>query len=773
MTSSLAKASLAHRRRILICVVLAGMMWSAAAHASALLHFPLPGSPCPTSSFGSRRATHIHAGIDFSTGGRTGMPVLAVDTCWVWRVSVKNSGYGRALYAVLPGGEVAVYGHLSRFTAPIEKAVEKEQNSQGLYEVEIYNEPERFAFSPGDTIAFSGDTGSGPPHLHFELRSGQVDHDDLSPLPDRLDLREDIPPAIKRIRIYPLGPDCTLNGAHKPIAMTRAEPSRPLAIAGAFGVEVYATDVARCERVISPATYEASIDGEMVWRLDLSVFPFARSNFSTFLYDEVDGTPYVRLFDPYGLDLEGFACYRPSGSGFFRSIAPGSHTLRVAIGDPWGNTDEMVIPFKYGRVPDFETCALVDGPGGLAFRAGAAGDDCALGVSYRSRGGAWRDAEVAREGRSWSGHLPDPSEARASGAGVASAGSAGGTGGARSGAASGGSASCEVLFRLTDPSGLSRECLLASGGSSDGSSASGGKTTGIEATRIETTVHPDFVEIVARTPAAPRSLPLAEVLQGGNAATIALQPIDRNVFRACYFPEEADDPIEIKAMFEFDRASIERTARIQAKWIQPGRTVETSAGALSVEISSRRGNMKTMAVASAGDRSSFAGFDASAGSIVFEPNDVFFGNGADVRVRAGAAAAGHGLFSLAYGSPSLLATFDESGECRARIYTLDPLVVLRDARPPSVRFVGTLTRKRDGIAVFGGSVSDAGSGVASESIRASVDGEPAIASYDPDTGAIKVRTTKPLPYGKHVLTLEARDRIGNAGRSQIERELLR
>lgn len=723
------------------------MLSAPAASPSGFLHLPLPGSPCPTSSFGSRRTTHLHAGLDFSTGGQIGVPVLAVDTCWIWRISVKNGGYGRALYAVLPGGEVAVYGHLSKFAAPIEKMVEEEQNRQGVYEVELYNEPGQFRFEPGDTIALSGDTGAGPAHLHFELRSGQVDHDDLSPVPGRLDLTEDVSPTIEKIRIYPLSSDYTVNGEYKPLTIGRTEAGPVLKLTGAFGVGVYATDVVRCERVISPTTFEASIDGETVWRLDLSVFPFAKGHFSTFLYDVVGGTPYVRMFDPYGLDLEGFACYRPSGLRFFRNVAPGPHTLRVIVGDPWGNTDDVVVPFTYGAVPDFQACSIEETGERIGFRASAAGGDCSLRVSYRRGGGAWLEAEATGDGQEWSGLLPP--------------GPAGAGAGARAGAGRA-TAAVDVLLRLVDASGFGRECLLGSGG-------------GGEETHIETRIRPDYIEIIAHTPSPPRSLPLAEIAQGGDVVTWVLQPAGKNMFRGYYRPGDADGPIEIRAMFEFDRTSVERTARVPLERIRPGKTTVFSVGDFSIEMSSRRGNMETVAVASEADRVPYRGFDGSDGTISFEPEDVFFQRGVDVVARAGAGAvtARHGLFSLASGGPGLVGTFDSAGECRGRIYTLDPLAILEDARPPSVRFLGTFTRKRDGTATFAGTASDAGSGVASESIRASVDGEPAIASYDPDNGRIKVRTTKPLPYGKHLLRLEARDRIGNTGQSEVERELLK
>jgi murein DD-endopeptidase MepM/ murein hydrolase activator NlpD len=125
---------------------------------------------CRTSSFGSWRFGHLHAGIDLSTGGVEGAPVAAIDSCWVWRVSVRHEGYGRALYVRLPDGKIAVYGHLSAFAPGIEEAVEREQDLRGSYEVDIYNDPYAVNFGKGDIIAVSGGSGWGPPHLHFELR---------------------------------------------------------------------------------------------------------------------------------------------------------------------------------------------------------------------------------------------------------------------------------------------------------------------------------------------------------------------------------------------------------------------------------------------------------------------------------------------------------------------------------------------------------------------------------------------------------------------------
>lgn len=710
---------------------------------SALLRAPLAGPLCPTSSFGSYRTGHIHAGIDFSTGGRVGVPVLAVDTCWVWRTSVKNSGYGRALYVVLAGGEVALYGHLSRFAAPIEKAVEAEQNERGASEVEIYSEPETFRFLPGDTIASSGDTGAGPPHLHFELRSARDEHDKISPLPERMDLSESSPPRIERIRITPLGADCAINGQYEPLAVVKSERSETLTLSGPFGVSVQASDVVLCERVISPTRYEILIDNRPVWRFDFSRFPFAKSHFVAVLYDQVRGVPHVRLFDPYGTDFEGFDCYRASGTRFFRALASGAHVLKVVVGDPWDNTDEMAVPFIYGVLPDFASCTVETSEAGVAFRLSAPEDGCSLAVSSRPQGGVWGRVEAARDGRTWTGMLD--------------------WGALGSDGAGGRAADVEVLFRLSGQAGLARECILGTAGSG-------------EATRVETELHPDYVVIYAHTPCPPRALPRAEVTQGEFAGTVLLQPIGRNTFRGCYFPQKATGTIQIGARFEFAGISVDKDVTLPVEALRRGGEVRLEGGRLTVVLEAgKERNMETLIVAKERAPTTYGGFARSEGELAFEPADVFFEGGVGISVWSERVSltAKHGLYSLASGKPSLIARFDPQGRCQAKIHELDPLAVLEDTAPPSVEFVGTPAMKRDGTVTFSGSAHDAGSGIDSRLIGASIDGEAAVASYDPDTGRIGVRSTKPLPLGRHRLRLEAQDRIGNLGSVEIERELLR
>ena len=132
--------------------------------------WPADVVPGVTSSFGEWRSGHIHAGVDVKTWGRIGVPMLAVDDGYVQRVRTSPWGYGKALYLILSDGRMAVYAHLDRFAEQLEDLVWEHQNTGGRYSVDVWLQEDEYPIKAGDIIAYSGDTGSGAPHLHFELR---------------------------------------------------------------------------------------------------------------------------------------------------------------------------------------------------------------------------------------------------------------------------------------------------------------------------------------------------------------------------------------------------------------------------------------------------------------------------------------------------------------------------------------------------------------------------------------------------------------------------
>lgn len=128
-------------------------------------------------NFGELRGNHFHTGIDIRTGGVEGWPVVCVKEGRLARVSVSPTGYGLALYLEHADGTTTVYAHLQRFNAALDEWVRKLQYQKENFRIDECLTSSEFYFKQGDTIAFSGNSGSsGGPHLHFEIRNTVTEH---------------------------------------------------------------------------------------------------------------------------------------------------------------------------------------------------------------------------------------------------------------------------------------------------------------------------------------------------------------------------------------------------------------------------------------------------------------------------------------------------------------------------------------------------------------------------------------------------------------------
>ncbi|MCC5815398.1 MAG: peptidoglycan DD-metalloendopeptidase family protein [Leptospira sp.] len=133
--------------------------------------WPVVGIRAVTGTFGEYRSTHFHMGMDFSTGGRRGLPIVSVSKGKIVKIQRYWYSIGNAVIVEHADGKQARYGHLSRFSPKIVKELKKSSVAKTFqsrrdftYEMENPIDVEK-----GEIIAYSGDTGIGPPHLHFEL----------------------------------------------------------------------------------------------------------------------------------------------------------------------------------------------------------------------------------------------------------------------------------------------------------------------------------------------------------------------------------------------------------------------------------------------------------------------------------------------------------------------------------------------------------------------------------------------------------------------------
>ncbi|MCH9032335.1 MAG: M23 family metallopeptidase, partial [candidate division Zixibacteria bacterium] len=131
--------------------------------------WPLAGKPDFSSGFGDYRPGRFHYGLDLRTGDKR-RPVLATVSGYIWKVSVNYFGFGKALYLKGDNGSLYVMAHLDRFSPEIERVVKRKQLKEQSYFIQKEFKSSEFRVNQGDTICFTGKTGTKDPHLHFEAR---------------------------------------------------------------------------------------------------------------------------------------------------------------------------------------------------------------------------------------------------------------------------------------------------------------------------------------------------------------------------------------------------------------------------------------------------------------------------------------------------------------------------------------------------------------------------------------------------------------------------
>ncbi|MFM7015241.1 MAG: M23 family metallopeptidase, partial [Bacteroidota bacterium] len=145
------------------------------------------------------RPNHFHSGIDIRTNGKEGLPIFTIGNGYVSRIKVSPTGFGRVVYINHPEGYTSVYAHLSSFNAALSALVDSIQRANESYDMEFFPDAKMFPVFQGDTIGFSGNSGSSSsPHLHFEIRDLKSE-EPLNPLAF-LNYQDSIAPLINQIR---------------------------------------------------------------------------------------------------------------------------------------------------------------------------------------------------------------------------------------------------------------------------------------------------------------------------------------------------------------------------------------------------------------------------------------------------------------------------------------------------------------------------------------------------------------------------------------------
>ena len=707
---------------------------AAAASEAPEFGWPLPLAPTLTSTFGETRGSHFHAGIDCRTFGRTGYPVEALADGYVMRVRTSPWGYGRALYQRLDDGRIMVFAHLERFAPQVDARVRAAQKKQQRYSVDLWLQANEVRLNRGEVIAWSGDSGTGPPHLHLELRD---EHNrPINPLLHGFQVEDGIPPTLRALGFIPFGIESFVDDGHEPVVLDlrwvastgRFHAGRVPVISGRVGVSLLVHDRAeRSTNRLGPYSLHLRVNGVETYRAAFDRFSYADAHqinlCRSYLPYGGRNKAFFNLFVRPGNRLEFYATDRhrgvlttalPDGAAWLVPEAgkgdvlpPGLHALEIEARDVAGNVSTVALEVKVAP-PSWAAAPLmaVDAPGDQAEDAG-------------------RDAGA----ETLSGAMGGPGPA----AGAADSRPAG--------------------ARITP-----EKVIEAPPG----------------ALAVERRVHPLFVEMIVR-PAVP--------LAAAPAVWLGQAPV--TVRRSA-----AD---EFRASVALDAAG---PAFVQAQ--VSARTVDGAEALAMVPLSQRLvrpGQARTLSFGG-GEATLVFGVDSAYEPLFpqwkwfvpepgeelvpvglghdFGPQGVHFDARVQVRLayppdtprpeQLGIYAGGED------GRWVFLGNEVDTGEhvVQVRVRQLGRVAVLRDVRPPQVsglqpRPGSRLTTRTP---VLAARIVDGGSGIRREAdIRMELNGRRLISEYIPDADRVIHPVEEPLEPGAYELVVEVRDMSGNTGRA--------
>lgn len=326
------------------------------------LPWPIDSPKYISSTFGEFRPGRFHFGLDFKSGGVTGKKVFALGDGYISLVRTTPFGYGKVLYLTLDSGETVVYGHLSGFLPEIEDRLFTTRINKKSYDVELYFRSNEFRVERGQVIAYSGDTGSGPAHLHLELRDKH--NVPLNPLNHGIIVKDTISPIIESALLLPLDSTSSIDGIPDARLFDfTSSNDDPIILSGKIGVAVSTLDrVDMTSNRLGVYRITLAVDSTVVFSKSYDRISYDAANFGAFDYPSTryhSGQGYLTaLFRQTGNELD---FYEGAGMLTDNALSPNKpHILTIRVLDHENNAVERSLPVIFGSRPFFTVCEFID-----------------------------------------------------------------------------------------------------------------------------------------------------------------------------------------------------------------------------------------------------------------------------------------------------------------------------------------------------------------------------------------------------------------------------
>ncbi len=343
-------------------LALFGLIYSSPALALTY-GWPLQKNFGVSATFGESRGDHFHAGIDLSTNGDTGLPVLSVADGQIYRLKIQKRGYGKAIYVKHADGLVSVYAHLESYSSDLgleQKYQQRVTESGNRYVGDIFLDPP-LPVQKGTVIAFSGETGAGLPHLHLELRRDEAVP--INPLIHGFtDNTDPVPPAFQAVYLYPANSNSAVDGeleTHTVKFQSDAglyKSDHTPVVRGDFYISVSVYDSALRPYRRTPQRMSLSIDGKPISQIEFDQFSYSEPENFGLVYDQgKPGPSYYELPIIMSNAIEVTPPFiRKSDAFSASSLIPGIHRLELTATDAGKNSSSAVMDFVVNYPPSFE-----------------------------------------------------------------------------------------------------------------------------------------------------------------------------------------------------------------------------------------------------------------------------------------------------------------------------------------------------------------------------------------------------------------------------------
>ncbi|MDE3057430.1 MAG: M23 family metallopeptidase [Bacteroidota bacterium] len=326
-----------------------------------------------TSNFAEFRSTHFHGGIDIGTHDRTGAEVYAARDGYVASVSVSPYGYGRWLVIRHPDGYYTTYAHLSSFNPTIERLVHEEQMRKGKFSVELRFAPGAIAVHKGELVAYSGESGEGSAHLHFEIRDAHFNPVNPFLCPAIKESDDATPPIFRRLAVVPLTARSLVDYEFSPqifhaqyVESGEYKIPGTLRCTGTVGFEVDAQDKSAASRYMRGIyKLQFQVDGKALFESVRNKFPIDATREIGLEYDWGLWRQHRGEFEKLYIDRGNTLPFHSStvlydGAVSSPKVSEGVHSFKIVATDFSGNTSALSGTFVLNHPPALEILGADD-----------------------------------------------------------------------------------------------------------------------------------------------------------------------------------------------------------------------------------------------------------------------------------------------------------------------------------------------------------------------------------------------------------------------------